>query len=576
MPDGDMFSGLGQDVVKALMADKRLRKAVGGGGVPFMGANGGGNEFIAALLNNESFNNALTNKFGALAKADTINQATNLLWYDLRPMIQFLYPYRELIPRISRLPRVAADGGNAFHWKRITGVNVNGASSGVSEGNRGTRIAVSEQDMTAQFKTLGFESSVTFEARLGARNLNPEVLGISIQSALRSLMIDEEKILINADAGLPLGVTPTPTLVAGAVAGVTGSIAATIYVACVALTGMGQLGYTTYNSGTNLGGVPGQVTKINADGTSDTYGGGSAQPSTVVSAGPTGTQCVTATCVGAPAGTLAYAWYAGTAANLLYLAGITPSNQAILTKFPATTGQPLTNLQVGSGYQDNSTDLLVPDGILSQIFGAITGPSPGQPMATNPITPSGVTYSAGGSLIYSLPAGNAGLTITGVNIAEFDVILRAAYDQYKIGFDRILMSSVDVLDSFGAMLSQSSAANTFRILFDADRETGRIVAGHRVTSYLNKFFNNTLDVEVHPYVPPGTVIFWSDRSPYELSNVANLLEAKVRQDYYQIQWPWRTRRYEYGVYVDETFPCYFTPAFAVVTNKNPSSGTFQF
>jgi hypothetical protein len=175
-----------------------------------------------------------------------------------------------------------------------------------------------------------------------------------------------------------------------------------------------------------------------------------------------------------------------------------------------------------------------------------------------------------------MPAGNTGLTLQGSNFAEFDALLRAAYDQYKIGFDRILISATDVLDTFGAMLGAASTANGFRIWFDADAETGRIVAGRRVTSYLNKFFNNTLDVEVHPYVPPGCIIFWSDRSPYELSGVANLLEAKVRQDYYQIQWPWRSRRYEYGVYVDEVFPCYFTPAFAAIINKNPSTGTFVF
>lgn len=232
--------------------------------VPFTGAGGIGNEFVNALLNNEQFAEKFMKKFGgSLAKADTVSQATNLLWYDLKPVVQMLYPYRELIPRISRLPRVAANGGNAYHWKRIVGVNVNGASSGVSEGNRGARIAIAEQDAVAAYKTLGFESSVTFEARLGARNLTPEALGISVQSSLRSLMINEEKILINGDAGLPLGTTPTPTLVAGAVTGLTGAFSSgTVYVIAVALTGMGYLGYSPYNSTTNLGGVPGQITQL--------------------------------------------------------------------------------------------------------------------------------------------------------------------------------------------------------------------------------------------------------------------------------------------------------------------------
>lgn len=547
--------------------------------VQFTGPGGVGNEFVNALLNNEGFVRSLQKRLGGgadLAKADTIQQSTNLLWYDLRPIVQMLYPYRELIPRISRLPRVAADGGNAFRWKRITGINVNGASSGVSEGNRGARIAISEQDLTAAYKTLGFESSVTFEARLGARNLTPEALGISVQSALRSLMIDEEKILINADASLPLGTTPTPALVAGSVSGLTGSFSGgTVYVVCVALTGMGYLGYTPYNSVTNTGGVVGQVTKINADRSVDTYGGGSAQPSVETSTGTSSTQVVTATTTLVP-GAFAYAWYVGSAAGAEYLAGITPSNQAIFTKFPATTNQPIANLKVGPSYSDNSVDQLVPDGVLTQIFGAVTGPSPGQTMATNPLLPSGITFTSGGSIVYSMPAGNNGLTIDGSNFVEIDAVLRAAYDQYKIGFDRIMISATDVLDTFGAMLGQASTSNGFRIWFDADAETGRIIAGRRVTSYLNKFFNNTLDVEVHPYVPPGCILFWSDRSPYELSGVANLLEAHVRQDYYQIQWPWTARRYEYGVYVDENFPCYFTPAFAAIINKNPVTGTFSF
>ena len=544
--------------------------------VAFTGNGGIGNEFVNALLNNENFVRNLEKRLGPLVKADTIQQATNLLWYDLRPVVQMLYPYRELIPRISRLPRVQADGGNAFHWKRIVGINVNGASSGVSEGNRGARIAIAEQDLTAAYKTLGFESSVTFEARLGARNLSPEALGISVQSSLRSLMIDEEKILINGDASLPLGATPTPTLAHGLITGLTGQFSSgSVYVVCVALTGMGQLAYTPYNSVTNTGGVMGQVTKVNADGTTDTYGGGSAQPSAEASTTTSSTEVVTATVATVP-GAFAYAWFVGSATGAEYLAGITPSNQAIFTKYPANTNQPVGNLKVGASYADNSVDQLVPDGVLPQVFGQITGPSPGQFMSTNPLLPSGVSFTSGGSIVYSMGAGNTGLTINGSNFEEIDAVLRAAYDQYKIGFDRILISATDVLDTFGAMLGQAASSNGFRIWFDADQETGRIVAGRRVTSYLNKFFNNTLDVEVHPYVPPGCILFWSDRSPYELSGVANLLEAHVRQDYYQIQWPWRSRRYEYGVYCDETFPCYFTPAFAAIINKNPVSGTFIF
>jgi len=527
------------------------------------------NEIVAALLQNDSFIKGLGGKLGtSIAKADTITQATGLLWYDLRPVVQLLYPFKELIPEISRLPRVSADGGNAFHWKRITSVNTSQIALGVSEGNRGGRIAIAEQDQQATYKTLGLESSVTFEARLGAENLRPDALGVAVQSTLRSVMIGEEQALILGNASTALGTTPTPTLTAAGSGSAWSS--GTAYVMCVALSGFGWLNTTAWNNSASTGGVPGQISKTNADGSVDTFGGGSGHPSAEASVSVTSGQNVTAT-VTPVAGAVAYAWFAASSTGAETYVGTTSTNQCVITGPGSGTAQPVTSLKVSGAYVDNSTNALLPDGVLSQIFGSVFGGAPGTVMATNPNLPSGVSLTAGGSLVYTAASGNTGLTISGTNIGEFDALLRAAYDQYKIGFDRILMSAADIQNFMGTMLGQSAAA-AFRIFFDANAETGRIVAGRRVTSYLNKWFGNTLDIEVHPFLPPGTVLFWSDRTPYELSGVPNLLEAHVRQDYYQIQWPFQTRRYEYGVYCDEVFACYFTPAFAAITNLNSPSG----
>lgn len=551
--------------------------------VPFTGSQGIGNEFLNTLLKNPQFIEGLAQKLNLdLSKADTISQSTNLLWYDLSPLVQMLYPYRELIPRISRLARVPGDGGTAFHEKRIVGININGVTSGVSEGNRGARIAIAEQDMMYKYSGLGYEASVTFEARYGGRNLSPETLGLSTSSSLRSLMIDEEKILINGNGTYALGTTPTPTIRSLAVSGVTGVWSgATAYVICVALTGMGRLGYSTYNSVNNLGGVPGQVTKVNADTSVDTYGGGSARPSAEASLVISSTNCAVCSVTAVP-GAYAYAWYASSSSGTETLIGLTPSNQVILTgTFPANA-QPIGNLYISGSPADNSVNQLIPDGILNQISAAVSGPDPGRAMATNTILPNAtntgdtITTSPSGALVYTMATGNVGLTPQGSNFPVIDVFLQAAYDQYKIGYDRMLISAADNTDTFGAMLGQSASASPYRVQFDADQTSGRIVAGRRVTAYQNKSFGNDLDVEIHPYVPPGTIVFWSDRSPYELSGVANLIEARVRQDYYQIPWPWRTRRYEYGVYVDETFPCKFTPAFGIITNKNPVTGSFVY
>jgi hypothetical protein len=525
------------------------------------------NQFAAALLKNDQFLKDLSGKIG---KADTFTQATGLLWYDLRPVVALLHPFKQLTPLISKLPRVPGDGGNAYHWKRITAININAVSVGVSEGNRGGAIAVSLQDQQATYKTIGLEGSATFEARLGAQNLSPDILGTVVQSTLRSVMIGEEQSLLLGNASLALGTTPTPTLAVGGTSGAWGG-AVTVYVRCVALGGFGWLSSSTTN------GLPGASLRTNTDGSTDIIYGGNAAVSAEASVAATASQVVTAS-VTPVAGAVAYAWYVSTATNTERLALITQGTQAQFTHAPTGTQLYSAIPTTAGATADCSVNSLLPDGVLTMIFGSVMGPAPSLAMATNPNLPAvansgdSISIAASGSIVYRRAPGNGGLTISGSNIAEFDVVLQAAYDQYKIGFDRILMSAADIANFMGTMFAQNAAAQ-FRLMFDASAETGRIIAGRRITSYLNKFFGNTLDIEIHPFLPPGTILFWSDGVPYELSGVPNILEVHSRQDYYQIQWPFRSRRYEYGVYCDEVFAGYYMPAFAVITGLNPTSGT---
>jgi hypothetical protein len=537
---------------------------------------------IKGILGDQAFIADLTKLIGTnldLAKADTVSTATGLVWYDLRPVVAMLYPFKELIPLVSRLPRVPGDGGTALHWKRVVGVNIGNVSVGVSEGNRGARIALTEQDQLATYKTLGLEGSATFQARWASKNLSPEALGTAVQATLRSTMIGEEQTVILGNASTPLGVTPMPALSA---AGSTGNWGGTVsvFVVAVALSGSGWQGYTPYNAVTGQGGVPGLVNKVNVGGSTDTFGGGSAQPSAEATlSGVTTAQLLTASVAAVP-GAVAYAWFVGTATGTETLAGITPSNKAVFSKNLGTSAQPLTTLKVGAGYQDNSTNPLVFDGVISQIYGSVTGNAPGTSMTTNPTLPTiangVVSISANsGAIVITMNAGNTGLTLNGQNIVEFDAMCQAAWDQYKVPYDRILMSSTDIINGMGGFFN---SANTTDYLFlaQADAVAGRIVAGRRITTYMNKVTNRPLDVDVHPNIPPGTVMFWSDRIPYELAGIANVLELHTRQDYYQMEWPIVQMRYEFGVYVDEVLVGYFMPAFGILTNLNSPAGTVTF
>jgi hypothetical protein len=62
------------------------------------------------------------------------------------------------------------------------------------------------------------------------------------------------------------------------------------------------------------------------------------------------------------------------------------------------------------------------------------------------------------------------------------------------------------------------------------------------------------------------ILFTSQTIPYPISGVGNVMQVRTRQEYYQIEWPLRTRKYEYGVYADEVLQHYFPPSMGVIAN----------
>ena len=46
----------------------------------------------------------------------------------------------------------------------------------------------------------------------------------------------------------------------------------------------------------------------------------------------------------------------------------------------------------------------------------------------------------------------------------------------------------------------------------------------------------------------------------------DVFRIKGRRDYYQMEWPLRTRKYEYGIYADEVLQHFFPPSMGIITN----------
>jgi hypothetical protein len=473
--------------------------------------------------------------FAAMLAKSTFGQPgsaiSGLNFYDLEPGAKLLFPV--LTPLRNEIPRVSGRGGIQANWRAITGINTASVRAGISAGNRGGLIAVTTQDYVAVYKGIGLEANVDFEAVFAGQGFD-DLRAVAAQALLESLMLQEEQIILGGNSSLALGTTPTPSLAASASGG---SLATgTQSVICVALTLDGFLNATV------AGGIPAQVSRTNADGSSDSFGGGSARKSanaTVSVTGPSGSIAAT---VAAVRGAVGYAWFWGASGSEV-LGAITTINSVSITA-PAAGTQTAASLPAA----DNSQNALVFDGLLTQAFTAsLNGYFAAQPTGTAGTGTPLTADSEGG-------------------IVEFDTALKAFWDNYRLSPTAIYVSSQEMLNLHKKIL-QGGTNTASRFVFSADQ--GAVLGGMMVRSYLNKFSLSgavEIPIKLHPNMPAGTVLFFTKTLPYPLSNVPNTVQIRTRSEYYQIEWPLRARRYEYGVYADEVLQNYAPFAFGAITN----------
>jgi hypothetical protein len=455
-----------------------------------------------------------------------------LTFYDLENGALFLYPV--LTPLRNMIPRTSGKGGIQANWKAITKVNASGMRIGISGGNRGGVQAVTTADYSASYKGIGIETNVDFEAQYAGQNFD-DVRAIAGRTGLEALMLGEEAMILGGNgSAVPLGTTGTPTLAASTTGGTLGTL--TLSVICFALTLDGVI------NGSVSGGIQGSITRTNADGSSDTFGGGSGQKSTAATVSVTGSTGSVTASVAAKSGALGYAWFWGVGGSEV-LGAITALNSvAILAN--ATGTQTAASIAAA----DNSTNSLAFDGLLYQALKSGSGAT----VITQPTGTAGV-----GTPLTSDSAGG---------IVEIDNVLKLMWDNFRLSPDTIWVNSQEALNISKKIVAGSSTAAQ-RFVFNADQ--ANIGGGIMVRSYLNRFSmagGQVLDIKVHPNMPAGTILFTTKMLPYPISNVGNLMQMKMRQEYYQIEWPLRSRKYEYGIYADGVLQHYAPFSLAVITN----------
>ncbi|MCL2658767.1 MAG: hypothetical protein FWD62_15430 [Betaproteobacteria bacterium] len=469
---------------------------------------------------------------------------TGLQAYNLEAPSKKLFPV--LTPLRNSIARIGGGYAIQANWKAITNINVGNVRAGVSEGKRGGVITHAQSEYFAAFRGFGLENTVTFEANYASKNFE-DVKALAVEHTLQATMIQEERLILGGNTSVALGVTPTPTLSASTAGGTLA--AATWSVICVALGVQAYLDVVGVNNGgigqffdpaTSV--VPGQITRTNADGSSDTFGGGSAQKSASATVATTGATSSIAATVAPVIGAVGYAWFVGPAGQER-LVGVSSINSIVITEAANAAAQLASTLAAS----DNSTSALDFDGLLAQAF----KPGSNAYIAVQPTGPAGT-----GTPLTPDDAGG---------IEEFEAAFVAFYNKYRLSPSKIYVSTQELIAVTKAVIGKG-AAPLLKLNANINSQTQAIAAGVVVGSYWNKVTGTEVPLVVHPNLPAGTVFFFTERLPYPMANVGNVVQMLMRQDYYQLEWPLRTRKYEYGVYADGVLQHYAPFSMGVITN----------
>jgi len=473
----------------------------------------------------------------SLAKNVTIS--TGLSAYDLQAPAKNLYPIvtplRNSMPRVARL-----NPGDAARWRTITSLVGSGfdAMGWVPEGQRSASMSYAANFAQAPYITLGEEDTVTFEAEAAAQGYE-DINATATLRLLQKTMRKEEMALLGGNASISLGAPAAPTLSAsGAGATLPGGNYSVIVVA---------LTFEGYLNSSVAGGVATTKAITGNDGNTYTLSGGSSKRgANTVQSGLTLGQTLNAS-VAVVNGAVAYAWYVGLGAGNETL-------QAITTINSATFGAPLASgrqaATVVPTNQDNSSNQLAFDGLLTVGF--------------NPLN---------SAYVQALPTGTAGagsvLTASGRgSIVEIDNMLMQMWNTYRLSPTVIYVNAQEQKNITAKCLNPTSGPLLRYTIDPGQDKPYEFAASGVVRWYYNPLTGIEIPINVHPDLPPGTLLAFCEKLPvwYQSNETPNVAELLTRRDYYRVDWPLRTRRREYGVYTEETLAVYAPFGVGIITN----------
>ena len=505
-----------QDRVAALLRDDTINKALGADQIASIGS----------ALDTITKDISLTSPIGGAA-----GTSTGLTLVDLHGPAEELVPIdtplRNVFPRTQGV-------GTAFQYKQITGFsnaqtgtglpllhpgisdttqtnfNVGGSGTALAY-NRGPKISYTGQNKSASYFQFGLSDEVTWSAFFAGSGFQ-DVRELSQTSTMYSSFLAEERMTI-----FGRGTTAN---------GGSGALAAPATVAWTASTTGGSLATSTT--------LHAWVASVSGFGTSAATDSGA-----ISVTGPTASVQLAWTPV---PGAIGYQIFLGSAAGATSaffvasagaFAGAFTNATTVTTPAFTLTG-PVPSTGSTAPTVDTSTQAIGYDGILPICLSSLSGYQAniaGKFNSSNPGTELQTAF----------------VTMYQNNLARPKQVLANVADRKQLS---------DLL--------KGSSATGFRITIDADGQAGHQL-GQMVSGIQNEGVGDMVDLDVHPYMPQGTMPILTHQLPFPNSNVSNCWEYRNVQDYMGISWPQMQFSYDFSTYWFGTFFCHAVPWQGAIT-----------
>lgn len=257
----------------------------------------------------------------------------------------------------------------------------------------------------------------------------------------------------------------------------------------------------------------------------------------------------------------------------------TSNGNVVTVNVTALTGAEAYNFYVSTGAADPGDGSRWLMGTSGAPTFYLMGPLPTAGIAASTVT-SDTTNSANAYLGYfrQMEAASAYIPVLNRTIAlnDIDAGFFSVYNSVKADPEELWAAAGLRQDYSQLVLSQAgSAANGYRVAWTADQQSG-ITAGVVVTAVLNKVTGREVPLRVHPWFKPGNLVAFSYTLPFPNSEVPNVWEVKLPQDYLAIDWPvidmnYRTSVLAFGALIG------YAPAFNFwlkgVYSSNPTAAS---